>query len=360
METFEEKGRVDLGFVFLPFRANTNGAFVFLNGSPSVVSSEQRGVEQLDISGDSNYSMLKKQYPQLQIWGNGAGFVSEHANINGGQRFILDYALVNYCHACAVGWKAQIAYDFSKDGEFKGIAFIKLIQDKNFADSGNNALLKLTGPWSQDCDGTFRAIAVHSSNPHTVYIGSSHPTKGCGIYKSINSGKTWESVNDGFPKIGLGQSIQHYPAVTKIAIAPGDPNIIYFGTFVDSGIGLVGNVYKSLDGGESWVKASGKVSLMLRQPEIKSPVLDIAIDPRNPNTAYAGLVRDGVYKTTDGGNSWDQVKKASVDISSTDIFSFVKIADSNPDVVYIGGFTGIKGYSLLSFYAAMTTRTGNV
>ena len=106
LETFEDKGRVDLGFVFLPVRANTNGAFVFLNGSPTLVSSEQRGVEQLDISGDSNYSMLKKQYPQLQIWGNGAGFVSEHANNIGGQRFILDYDLVNYCHACSVGWKA--------------------------------------------------------------------------------------------------------------------------------------------------------------------------------------------------------------------------------------------------------------
>jgi hypothetical protein len=135
LDNFEEKGRVDLGSVFLPTRANTNGALVFLNGSPSLVSSEQRGLEQLKISGDSNYSMLKKQYPQLQIWGNGAGFVSEQADINGGQRFIFDYALVNYCHACYVGWQAQVAFDFSKDGTFRGTKFLKLVQDKNFAGS---------------------------------------------------------------------------------------------------------------------------------------------------------------------------------------------------------------------------------
>lgn len=133
LESFEEKGRVDLGFVVLPTRANTNGAYVFLNGSPSVVSTEQRGVEQLDISGDSNYSMLKKQYPQLQIWGNGAGFVSEHANTNGEQTFILTYMLVDYCHACYIGWWAHVAFDFSKDGTFIGTKFLKFFQDENFA-----------------------------------------------------------------------------------------------------------------------------------------------------------------------------------------------------------------------------------
>lgn len=90
LEIFEDKGRVDLGFVVLPTRANTNGAYVFLNGSPSVLSTEQGHLlEQLDMSGDPNYPMLKKQYPKLEIWGGGAGFVSDHANTNGGQRFSL-------------------------------------------------------------------------------------------------------------------------------------------------------------------------------------------------------------------------------------------------------------------------------
>lgn len=131
LETFEDKGRVDLGFVGFPTRANTNGAYVFLNGSPSVVSTEQR-VDQLDISGDPNYPMLKKQYPQLRIWGGGAGFVSEHANTDSGQRFILDYDIVNFCHACGVGWKAHVAFDFGKDGTFEGKKFLKLVQDENF------------------------------------------------------------------------------------------------------------------------------------------------------------------------------------------------------------------------------------
>lgn len=140
LEAFEEKGRVDIGYVAIPWRANTNGAYVFLNGNPSVLSTEQYHLlKQLDMNTDPNYLRLKKQYPQLDIWGGGAGFVSSHANSDGGQRFIFDYILVNYCHACYVGWTAQVAFDFSKDGAFKGTKFLKLVQDTNFAGSSGTS-----------------------------------------------------------------------------------------------------------------------------------------------------------------------------------------------------------------------------
>ncbi len=135
LETFEEKGRVDLGSLALPFRANTNRAFVMLNGTPALVSTELADPGRIVISSDSNYPSLKQQYPQLELWGSGAEFVSSNTGSDGGQRFIFDYDLVNDCHACQVGWKVYIAFDFSKNGTFKGSQFLKLVRDESAVDS---------------------------------------------------------------------------------------------------------------------------------------------------------------------------------------------------------------------------------
>lgn len=50
--------------------------------------------------------------------------------------------------------------------------------------SSSSVWQKLTGPWSADCDESFNAIAVHPTNRNIIYIGNSHGTKGCGLYKS--------------------------------------------------------------------------------------------------------------------------------------------------------------------------------
>jgi hypothetical protein len=144
LEEFKEKGRVDIGFAVFA-RGHDESAYVLLNGNPAVISTEQHPVlEKLDMSGDSNYQMLKKQYPQhpqLYLWPTGAGFVSAHADTNNGQRFIFDYRLVDLCYACYVGWTAQVAFDFNQEGAFKGITFLKLFQDQNVADAG------IVGSW---------------------------------------------------------------------------------------------------------------------------------------------------------------------------------------------------------------------
>ena len=134
LDTFEEKGRIDLGAVFFPGRANTNGMYVLLNGSPSLVSTELNW-DALDISRDPNYSRLKKQYPELQVWTNSAQFISLDANSDGGQTFIFSYLLVNQCHACGVGWTARVAFDFDRNGIFKGMEVLKLIPDENVLNS---------------------------------------------------------------------------------------------------------------------------------------------------------------------------------------------------------------------------------
>lgn len=90
---------------------------------------------------------------------------------------------------------------------------------------------KVTGPWDAVCDSSFTALAFHPGNSQTIYIGSAHTTKGCGIYKTTDGGRTWSAANNGLPLIGLIH--KHYPAISKIAIAPSEPDTLYVGT-VDS------------------------------------------------------------------------------------------------------------------------------
>jgi hypothetical protein len=56
---------------------------------------------------------------------------------------------------------------------------------------------KLSGPWSGDCDNSFGGIAIHPNNSNIIYLGSSHPTNGCEIYKSVDAGGTWTPINNG-------------------------------------------------------------------------------------------------------------------------------------------------------------------
>jgi len=191
---------------------------------------------------------------------------------------------------------------------------------------------KIKGPWNAECDGSFGAIAIHPKEPNVIYIGSSHPTKGCGIYKSIDGGKTWSPKNDGLHEIGLFE--KHYPAITKIVVAPSDPNILYIGTYTENPIlGPVGYIYRSADGGNRWVDARGKSNLFgVRQ--IQSGILDLAVAATNPNIVFAGLSVQGVYKTTDGGANWTEVKSAS-NPPVVDHYHIVRAIDSN--TVYIAG-----------------------
>lgn len=129
LAAFKETGHVDLGRVEFPTLANTNGAFVLLNGSPLFVSTELK-YNELDISRDPNYSRLKKEYTELELWPAGADFISVHTRSSGGQRFIFSYYLVNGCHACAVPWNARVAFDFGKNGKFQGTKVLKLIPRK--------------------------------------------------------------------------------------------------------------------------------------------------------------------------------------------------------------------------------------
>src|SRR5678816_746537 len=155
------------------------------------------------------------------------------------------------------------------------------------------------------------AIAVAPSNPSVVYVGTGEADMrdsiafGDGMYKSTDAGKTWR-------RIGLETTRQ----IGKIIVHPRDPGIVYvaalghvYGPHADRG------VYRSKDGGASWQKVLFKGEGV--------GAIDLAFDPGNPQTIYAALwaVRrppwfiyapangpgSGLYKSTDGGTTWNQL-----------------------------------------------------
>ncbi len=128
LETFEEKGRVDLGVVALPGVMTFDSALVLLNGSPSLVSPNNYNTLDISQSQDPNYPRLKKQYPELRAFEPSGNFISVDASSDGGQRFIFAYILVDGCHGCGVNWTASVAFDFSRDGTFKGTKVLKLTE----------------------------------------------------------------------------------------------------------------------------------------------------------------------------------------------------------------------------------------
>ena len=173
------------------------------------------------------------------------------------------------------------------------------------------------------CIGPFRggrsaAVTGVPNDPLTFYMGAT----GGGVWKTANGGATWENISDG----DFGGSIG------AIAVSASHPNVLYVG---GGEVTVRGNVspgtgaYKSVDGGRSW-KAIGL--------ENARHIPRIRIHPNDPNTVYAAVLGDlfkdseerGVYKSTDGGASWERVLFANDRAGAVDlVFDPV-----NPEVLY--------------------------
>ena len=154
------------------------------------------------------------------------------------------------------------------------------------------------------------AIAVAPSDPNVIYVGmGEHAVRGVmtshgdGVYKSTDAGRTWSHV-------GLDRT-RH---ISRIRIHPGDPDVVYvaaqgaaYGPAKDRG------VYRSTDGGKTWEN-------VLYVNETTGPS-DLAMDRSNPRILYAAMwdhlrqpweVRSGgpgsgLHKSTDGGSTWQRI-----------------------------------------------------
>ncbi len=193
--------------------------------------------------------------------------------------------------------------------------------------------------WKNISDGYFTtgsvgAIAVSETHPNVVYVGmGEHAVRGVmthhgdGMYKSTDAGKTWK-------KIGL-ELTQH---IARIVIHPKNPDVVYvaaqgplYGKSKERGI------YKSTDGGNTWTK--------ILYVDDKTGGVELSIDFSNPDVLYAALWEhgrlpwkvisggpgSGLYKTTDGGATWNKIHKGLPEELGK---MAIAVSRSNPEKVY--------------------------
>ncbi|HEU5440537.1 MAG TPA: hypothetical protein VFU88_14705, partial [Ktedonobacterales bacterium] len=144
-----------------------------------------------------------------------------------------------------------------------------------------------------------------------------------GVWKTTSGGALWENISDGH----FGTA-----AIGALAVAPSAPNVIYAGTgesTIRSNVSHGDGVYKSLDGGHSWQNVG------LRDTR---HIGDIVVHPTNPDLVYVAALghawgpnaERGVYRSRDGGATWENVLFKSVRAGSTEI----AMDPNHPDVLY--------------------------
>ena len=158
------------------------------------------------------------------------------------------------------------------------------------------------------------------NQPQTYYMGST----GGGVYKTTDAGITWENISDGFFKTG---------SVGSIAVSESDTNIVVVGMGEHAARGVMTSmgdgVYKSMDAGKTWTHLG---------LEKTYHISDIVIHPTNPDiiyvtaqgAQYAPTNQRGVYKTVDGGKTWQNV----LFVNSTTGASSLTMDMNNPRILY--------------------------
>lgn len=136
--------------------------------------------------------------------------------------------------------------------------------------------------------GRVTAIATDPRNPDTVYIGAS----GGGVWKSTDAGKAWTSLGD------------HLMTLVSGALAFDDRSgTLYYGTG-DYGARTYGaGVFRSSDGGATWLNSSGWNTTLNKAQFTGGTTYRLALDPSNPQTIFAAR-NTGLWRSTDGGDTW--------------------------------------------------------
>jgi len=163
------------------------------------------------------------------------------------------------------------------------------------------------------------------SQPYTFYMGST----GGGVWKTTDAGQTWANVTDG--QIGVG-------SMGAIDVSQSDPNTIYIGTGSDglrSNVSIGDGVYKSSDAGKTWahigLKDIGNVGGVRVHPSNPEVAFVAAIgNPFKPNADR------GVFRTKDGGKTWQKVLFVSDSTGAVD----VEFQPGNPNVMFAAMWRG--------------------
>lgn len=187
-----------------------------------------------------------------------------------------------------------------------------------------------SAPWTvqgpANIGARINTIKVHPTNPDTIYIGYSQG----GVWKTEDGGQTWLPIFDDQPFLAIGD----------IELDPQNPNTVYVGTGDPniSGYPFIGDgIWKSTNGGQTWQH------LGLENQRIVSKIL---IHPTNANILYVatmGLPFErnndrGLYKSTNGGQSWQQILFVSDSTGITEL----AMSPNDPDIIYAAAWDRIR------------------
>ena len=175
---------------------------------------------------------------------------------------------------------------------------------------------RLVGP---SRGGRVTAVTGIAAEPGTFYLGAS----GGGVWKTTDFGQSWRNVSDGFFAT---------PSIGAIDVADSDPSVVYVGTGSDgirSNVITGRGVYRSADAGKTWtlvgLERAGQIGAVVVSPVDPNVVFVAAIgNPFVPNPER------GVYRTTDGGRRWEKVLYLSDSTGAADL----ELAPDDPRVVY--------------------------
>ncbi|MEY3386970.1 MAG: hypothetical protein RIR53_1781, partial [Bacteroidota bacterium] len=174
------------------------------------------------------------------------------------------------------------------------------------------------------CIGPFRggrslAVAGHADLPKTYYFGAT----GGGVWKSEDGGETWRSVAD---------TTFSTSSVGAITIAPSDPNVVYVGmgeTDIRGNISPGDGMYKTTDGGLTWKHIGLRNAQMIADIVVHPDDADVVMVSSMGNVFTANADR-GIFKSTDGGASWRKVLYRNDSTGGMTL----KMDPNNPRIVY--------------------------
>ncbi len=166
--------------------------------------------------------------------------------------------------------------------------------------------------------GRINDMEAHPSNARIIYAG----TAGGGVWKSNDGGTTYNPIFD-----------EYCQSIGAVAVDPNDPdNTIWVGTgetWTRNSVSIGDGLYKSTDGGATWNKIGFDKS---------ERIANIIINPENSNEVYVGILgalwsdsdERGVYKSTDGGNTWDKILYVNKQTGCADM----AIDPTDPNTIY--------------------------
>ncbi|MGE5278175.1 MAG: VPS10 domain-containing protein [Acidobacteriota bacterium] len=164
------------------------------------------------------------------------------------------------------------------------------------------------------------AVVGVPGDPNVYYAGGASG----GVWKSADGGTHWAPIFDEEPAQSIG----------AIAIAPSDPNVVWVGTgepFIRSNVSLGNGIYKSTDAGKTWTHMG---------LEKTGRIARVVIDPRNPDVVFAAAIgtgygpqpERGVFRTADGGKTWERVLFVDENTGASDL----AMDPTNPRILFAG------------------------